>query len=642
VAALSVLALPNTAMASVKVTAGTLAVSGTAQVAGALARTHHVAVHALVLSADVRYGAGDQTLTAVFAKKPKGSFQAWVSLRDDQATGKFQLLACSTASPSQRSCWPAGSVRVAAPVVAPVATPVLSGTSADLQVHWLGGSTSLTAPDGTTYTLNVPRNGVLSYEDLTMTLVSALSPASAAGTLRDGVMVSPVGAAPVGATLTITPSKKIPASARLVAFGGVDPSGGVFQLPMPLLKTVTIRLSALGGYGIVTGSVLRSRPANAACEASTLRARGSRPLTSCLSFAERFQQMSKAVEKELGAARQSTLLGQEPPPSFDGLLSNVLEVASLTVEREMSQIEQSPPTDEGLAALQVMMPYELGIQRQAELLGVPVPSSFGDVANGLIDYANRLLRQKCSSPGASSIDLMVWSRRSLDIARSLYRWGRESEINGALAVGEQCFKRVRLYVDVTADATGGDADARATVSATAKQTLVTGSDPNAVFPNLLWGPRNALSYKSSTASLGPVLSLLPGESVQVTQNAGTIQLGGVGFSADYHIRCDMNRQFQVDKKVTIFFLTDGVWADTQTQVFSGTFSATRTAGMIAGAWGMKYPQGTGQWLKVTLDPYNSVDTQTVSGNGTINDGFNTPWALNLSFTLSDPGGGPAS
>ncbi len=232
---------------ALRVTAGALMPSGLARVAGALPKGKPFRPASFVLSRGTRLTAGSVLLGSGGSTVSKRTFTAWLSLPDDTATGAYRLLACTASKPSRNRCSAVGKVTVRAARAFPTVTTTLDPTHAVTTIVGIeGGIVTTTAADGTTFTLTVAPPG--QYDaPITMTPVTALAPASAVGSLVDGVMITPLTEAPAGSTLEIKRPGAPPAGSRVVGFGGIDPSGGAMTLPAVATADTTIAVGNFGG-----------------------------------------------------------------------------------------------------------------------------------------------------------------------------------------------------------------------------------------------------------------------------------------------------------------------------------------------------------------------------------------------------------
>jgi hypothetical protein len=592
--------------AGVHVRAGRIAVSGTARVDIPLSR-HAKAFRSYALSADRRYGPGDWFVGSSTQSVARRIAHVWLSFRDDATTGPEWLLGCAAGVPTKRGCKALSRVSVAAPPQATVATPTLAGAPLVATVTATqAGSWSVTAPDGTTYTLNVPAEATLSKDVLTMQPVGALTPASAAGRLVDGVMISPAGAAPPGATLTVTPAPGVSANAYLVGFGGIDPSGAAFRLPIILGRTATIPVTQLGGYGIAVSSAAardaaatvpacsdsgaRSESATTSHRAQLTSARpagGSRPITSCSSAEQRIQQLQEALTKQLAAERQSQLAGTSDGTDT-GALIDAAASAQQAVTSEMNGILAQPPTEAGTAQLEVLSASLSGGERQLELLGdTSHTATTLSILERVVRYGLTYAQQVCNSApgGANSIDVVFQAQRLFGAERQLELIGSSADFGPVIEQASACFQRARFNLSASGGATVDDGFETGSVKLSADTVQVTGADVQARKTFLLTGKSGSLTYSDHSIAIDPNYSQL-GESASFSSTGGVLDPGNtIDFALNYRIRCDQNRQFVIDKSMKLYLLPDGLWNDTQTVQLAGPIlQGPSWSGAMTAAW----------------------------------------------------------
>ena len=135
-----------------------------------------------------------------------------------------------------------------------------------------GGSVSLTAADGSKFTLDVPANAVEADTTITMTAVKSLDGAPLANNTPTAVQLEPSGLFfKEMATLTIVPAKEIPTKEQIIfAYEG---DGQDYHLAVidPRSKEIKIKLMHFSGAGVSRGSA--SWAANLQLEADSANAR---------------------------------------------------------------------------------------------------------------------------------------------------------------------------------------------------------------------------------------------------------------------------------------------------------------------------------------------------------------------------------
>jgi hypothetical protein len=596
--------------ASVHVRAGRIAVSGTALVDIPLSR-HAKPFRSYALSADRRYGLGDSFVGSSTQSVARRIAHVWLSFRDDAATGRRWLLGCAAAVPTTRGCKVAGKVSVASPPPASVGTPTLTGTPLAALVTAQPGSWSVTAPDGTTYTLNVPANSTFAsgVDALTMQPVSALTPAGAAGRLVDGVMISPAGEAPPGATLTVKPASTVGASAYLVGFGGIETSGAAFALPIMLGRSATIPVTQLGGYGIaVSGRAARdasaSPPACSAPAAGTVRASvvrrprstaarpaaaaASQPLTGCSSAADRAAQQSKALGNQLAAERAAELAGNGDPAAIAGMISAVTS-AQQTLGSELEGVLAQHPTESLVGQAEVLTEALNGAERQLELMGdesdrSQTLSRLAEVNKWALTYS----QQVCNSApgGATSVDMVFQSQRIFSFERQAELLGFAGDPAAVIRQASDCFQRARFNLKASGTAKVDDGFENGSVTISADNVPIAGriSSGGGVY---FAGADANLAYTDSSMSIDPQYGVPLGESASFASMGGVFRPGQyINWDLQSRIRCDQNHQFVNDKSMKFLLPPDGLWNDGQTVQLSGPITQGPSwSGAMQNAWG---------------------------------------------------------
>jgi len=123
------------------------------------------------------------------------------------------------------------------------------------QVSPSGGSVSLTAADGSRFTLDVPANAVDADTAITMTAVKSLDGAPLANNTPTAVQLEPSGLFfKEMATLTIVPAKEIPTKEQIIF--GYEGDGQDYHLAVidPRSKEIKIKLMHFSGAGVGSGS----------------------------------------------------------------------------------------------------------------------------------------------------------------------------------------------------------------------------------------------------------------------------------------------------------------------------------------------------------------------------------------------------
>jgi hypothetical protein len=437
--------------------------------------------------------------------------------------------------------------------------------------------------------------------------VSALTPQSAVGRLLDGVVIRPAGAAPPGATLTVTPASGVGANAYLVGFGGIDPSGASFALPIVLGRTATIPITQLGGYGIAApAAAARDAPAAApACSHSGARNRstaglhgarmtsvraagGSLPMTSCSSAERRIEQQSVALSEQLAAARRSQLAGKSDVTEI-GVLIDASASAEQVITSEMDGILGQPPTEAGTAQLDVLSDSLNGEEAQREHLGdTSNEANFRSTVERVVKYGLTYAQQVCNSApgGADSIDVVFQAKSLLGKERQLELLGSPLEFEPVLQQANACFQRARFSVTASGGATFDDGFETGSVKLSADNVQVTGQVDANGGGFLFAGKSQTLTYSDSSIAIDPVATPL-GESASFSSTGGVFDPGNtIEFDLNSRVRCDQNGQFVIDKSMKLYLLPDALWNDTQTVQLSGPITqGPGWSGAMVAAWG---------------------------------------------------------
>jgi len=118
-----------------------------------------------------------------------------------------------------------------------------------------GGSISLTAVDGSKFTLDVPANALEAGTSITMTAVKSIDGAPLANNTPTAVQLEPSGLVfKELATLTIVPAKEIPIKKQIIF--GYEGEGRDYHLAVidPKSKEIQIKLMQFSGAGVGSGS----------------------------------------------------------------------------------------------------------------------------------------------------------------------------------------------------------------------------------------------------------------------------------------------------------------------------------------------------------------------------------------------------
>ena len=624
-------AVPAKTAQAVTVKAGHLAPSGVAELAGKLPKTVKFQPKSYALSHTGRFTAAATVLDTTAQKAAKGRFLAWVGLRDDASTGHFTLLGCKVAKPSRSGCKPLGTATVGAAPRIPAAIASLDTAhigSATFGIQ--GGILTVTGADGTTYTLNFPEHGPYS-ETVTMTPVTALTPASAVGRLVDGVVISPSTEAPAGTTLEIKRAAALGVHAHAVAFGDVDPSGGAFPLPATAGADTTIAVSEFGGYGLAvpaTGAAADRRPVPVRCERpltasqralASAAGSGSRPLMSCISAAQRDTTLSNAIAAAAslsGAAKLAAIYA-------------AFETAAEPIADEMLQIINAPPTDVGAAELEQLSILGGALERQSQLSGVPeqVMSRLHAALVAVAEYSYNLVRMVCLKAGSQPSDIYIsYMQQALNVSRELeVLSSAPADIASVILT---CANRIRLQLVATDDATVDHSGQWTDHVAMTDTATITSA-------NLQFSASNTMFTFASAQSQAEPSFVAVGGSTTMTSETGALHPEPMGVSATRRVHCDRNRTLTVERHTYLAIGPPGIWGDHENVSVSdnGVTLPKEPEQAADVAWAQDYPAKSPQLkLEIGGDPFTRSDSGMCSG--AVAGDFCTTFAYNASLTAT--------
>jgi hypothetical protein len=577
------------AAAKLHVTAGRLSPNGTALVTGRLPHGTQLP-RSLVLSKDARYSSKDVQLGATVKRGRHGTFSAWLSLPGAAPHGKMRLLGCSRTKPSRRGCKVFGTLRVSAGTVLQVATPVLdTAHQATAVVPRAGGSLTATAADGATFTLTIPANDA-PQTAVTLTPVSTLNPSGGIGTLSDGVMVEPIGQAPPGSTLTIHTASAPTAHARVIAFGGADPSEAAFLLPFKASATTTIALSTFGGYGIAQppsghASAARAASSRIACmgSARSAKARAAssvEPEISCITAAQTLNEWSLAATATHGN-----------PQVLEEAATAILQA----VEREVAPILSHPPTEEGAAELTQAVAVAMTVYRQyaaAEIGGAHVRTLVVGSLSQIFRYGEDLYEHLCTAPVSNSAVVYDYIVALADEQRQRTLLGLPEVSSGYVATIEKCAAKLHLKLSASDEVenqyitlgTGLVGNAKLHVSSA---EIVTKATEGPLGPRYaVNGGNPKLEFDSASARLENPPS---GTTASVTAKSGTLALeGAISLAGHERIRC-ANHKFVIEHFVYLFVVPFQLWDDSETvTVADAGVEVPYPYSLAADAWGQSF------------------------------------------------------
>ncbi len=573
---------PKAPLLKVTVDRGKLTPNGIARVSGALPKGKAFKPGSYALSANTTFDRSDTIVGATSEKAVKGHYKAWLSLPDATKTGSFQLLACKAAKPAKTTCVAVGKVKIASAPAVPAATPTLDTTRAVQQTFTLqGGSVTATAADSTTWTLTVIPNSV-EYETITLTPVTGLTPASAVGTVVAGVQIDPTGSdAPPGATLEIKHPAAYAKTARVVAFG-IDPSDGAYPLAAAVKTDLQLPVYNFGGYAITvpaTGPAADVPPKPVPCSTptkptATAAAAGSRPLLSCVSFAEKLKAMGEAIYQAVAQGDR-------------GAIFDAFTAASQDIANAMNAVLKQPPTDEGAAELELELPFAIALERQANYLAVPDPATAAikNIWQRAAKYQYDLVKSKCLAPaGSQPGDIYIsYMYEALAVSRlgQLESGLIPSDIETVL---QTCISRVKVQLTGDVDATldtgqyTGHVVLHAVAMLTGNANLQFQSDK----PNL--------TFNKAEVKPDPQLAAFGG-TTSFASTTGTMDPDPINFDAVRKVRCDKNRHLVVERTTFALIGMDQLWVDSEpVAVTVGGQSGSPIANSTAGdAWANIYP-----------------------------------------------------
>jgi hypothetical protein len=242
-----------------------------------------------------------------------------------------------------------------------------------------GSTMTLTASDGTTYTLEVPA-GALEYDTaITMTAVRSISGAP----LGEGA-VSAVQLEPSGlffndfATLTISPANDIPVENQIIF--SYEGTGQDYHLAMvdPISRDIKIKLLHFSGAGVGSGPD-SAWAANLQIQGNAIRTK-----------------MEQKTAAYVQTERRAQLLGLEGDDQFNKVLKSDMEkYYDQVVLKEIAAAELD--CQYALRAVQDL----LSLERQNQLMGLTTEDADGEhppIINGLWDKIDRLgeIYRKCN------------------------------------------------------------------------------------------------------------------------------------------------------------------------------------------------------------------------------------------------------
>ena len=287
-----------------------------------------------------------------------------------------------------------------------------------------GGSLSLIDTHGVTYTLTVPPHAVFDSEVVTMTVVTNLGGLPFASGLLGGVAFTPDNLRfAQAAQLVIQFPTNRPIDTRTVAGYAFDGDGSYLRLvpTVPGSNSLMLPITSLSGLACSVATLqeiqqqaqrIVSDTNNVPPSGLALQGRISKhgPYYDSCYPAEKFRATSvnlglenalrpiqQDLSARLGEARQAQLLGVDTPSVGDMGLQTAAESF---YKDYLAQYADELKTN--CALVTVVSRYTLGIERQAQLMGLdsPIPDSFLDVCSILPECAQKIL-ECCKTKGAS-------------------------------------------------------------------------------------------------------------------------------------------------------------------------------------------------------------------------------------------------
>ena len=245
-----------------------------------------------------------------------------------------------------------------------------------------GGSVSLTAADGSKFTLDVPANAVEADTTITMTAVKTLDGAPLANNTPTAVQLEPSGLFfKEMATLTIVPAKEIPTKSQIIfAYEG---DGQDYHLAVidPTSKEIKIKLMHFSGAGVGSGSD-SDWAATLQLQADSANAR----------IAQELGELVQPERLKIILAGEDSLNANELGEKWESLLD---QFEDQVVLKEIAAAELD--CKHAQKALQDL----LFLGRLSQLSGAPLPDDFGEKVQRL-----REIVEKCKATSGSSYQIV--------------------------------------------------------------------------------------------------------------------------------------------------------------------------------------------------------------------------------------------
>ena len=253
------------------------------------------------------------------------------------------------------------------------------------KVSKTGGSVSLTAADGSKFTLDVPANALETETEITMIAVRTLDGAPLDNNTPTAVQLEPSGLLfKEMATLTIVPAKEIPIKEQIIF--GYEGTGQDYHLaPVdPKSKDIRIKLMHFSGAGVGSGSDA-AWAANLMIQAGAAETR-----------------LNQKLGETLQELRRRMILGDEDAAETNELA----EKAKSAIEQFEDQVvlKEIAAAELDCKHAQKALNDLLHLGRLRQLLALPLPSGFAEKAERLGEIGSKCkksYRVKGSSDGAS-------------------------------------------------------------------------------------------------------------------------------------------------------------------------------------------------------------------------------------------------
>jgi len=263
-----------------------------------------------------------------------------------------------------------------------------------------GGNLSVTGADGTTYTLKIPGDALITDTTISMQPVTSLTGLPFGGEQTYAVQLMPEGLAFNNfVTLTITPPQELPVDQQIMFGYKADGKDLTLATPTVDAREIKIKLLHFSGYGVTKGLLADIEPvrrrlggdAEARLQsaiAADLAAERQRQLSggeqggSTVDFSEYFNQYEEQVIKPrvaaagescaagrlalqtvLGLERQKQLLGVSDDSFMESIGDLMKTVSTVCVKEEYQLCAEQH-------IIHRMIPVWLGLSRQYQLLGI--------------------------------------------------------------------------------------------------------------------------------------------------------------------------------------------------------------------------------------------------------------------------------